>query len=284
MSFCWVRASATMRAALSWADFTVWADHMPRATNPTAMPTTAATTAATATSEFHLRFLPSGGGMPPEALAYQVRATPHRRSLGLGTGQALTKLHPLSAGAAARPEAALGSASGYPISLLRSSQTGGGRSAGLRPSRPPTGQGGRGSDPAAPPGRRRPYRALLVRAVVDEPAGHVGGGGRVEPVAREQRVGPLTAHADVGDAREGSGVPGQQPIGRRAIDVDPAPRRRRRSPGRSMPPCRRSSSTPRTIASSTPFSRSSRRSACSPRGRARSRDSTQVRAKASSSR
>ncbi len=46
MSFCCVRASATMRAALSWADLSVWLDSVPRATNPTTTPTAPATTAA----------------------------------------------------------------------------------------------------------------------------------------------------------------------------------------------------------------------------------------------
>ena len=68
-SFCWVRASATIRAALSWAALMVWLATTPRATNPTATPTTAATTAATTTIEFHLQFLPSGGDCAPEALA-----------------------------------------------------------------------------------------------------------------------------------------------------------------------------------------------------------------------
>ena len=46
MSFCWVRASATIRAALSWAALMVWLATTPRTTNPTATPMTAATSAA----------------------------------------------------------------------------------------------------------------------------------------------------------------------------------------------------------------------------------------------
>ena len=47
MSFCWVRASATIRAALSWAAFRVWFESAPRATNPTAAPTAPAASTAT---------------------------------------------------------------------------------------------------------------------------------------------------------------------------------------------------------------------------------------------
>ena len=44
--------------------------------------------------EFHLRFLPSGGVSRRRRCAYQVRATPHRRSLGLGTGEAADEAPP----------------------------------------------------------------------------------------------------------------------------------------------------------------------------------------------
>ena len=47
-SFCWVRASATMRPAFSWAPRTDWAARMPRATNPATRPQAMATTRATA--------------------------------------------------------------------------------------------------------------------------------------------------------------------------------------------------------------------------------------------
>ena len=57
-----------------------------------------------------------------------------------------------------------------------------------------------------------------------------------------------------------------------------------RSTSVPSPATRRSSSTTSVIARSTPFSASSCRSARSPRGRARSRDSTQARANCSSSR
>ena len=113
MSFCWVRASATIRAALSWAALMVWLGN------------DAAGDESHGNADDARRPPPQRDDRVPSSVPpirriarrrrwrNRARATRRRRSLGLGSGQASTTGSSRSpAGAAARPEAASGSASG----------------------------------------------------------------------------------------------------------------------------------------------------------------------------
>ena len=162
---------------------------MPRATNPTAMPMTAATTAATASaSSIFGSSHPAGGAAGGVGeIRFGLRRTGDR--LGSGLGRPLMRLHPVSAGATARPEAALGSASGCVRSLLRSSGT----------------------------GRRFDGQSSAVSATTDRDA--ASGRGGVESVPCEQGVGALATGSRIGNARQGARMAFEQAIRGRAIHV-----------------------------------------------------------------
>ena len=87
MSFCWARASATIRPALSWADLTLWLDHTPRTRKPTATPTTPATIAVAATTSSIFGSSPAAGLVGRGRLKCSTRATrPPADRLGSGPG------------------------------------------------------------------------------------------------------------------------------------------------------------------------------------------------------
>src|SRR3954454_4443842 len=124
MSFCWARASATMRAALSCAALMVWLARTPRATKPTATPMTAATSAAMTTIGSIFSSSPPDGlcaGGVVESVSGDAAPV---YAWAREQGGVRRWLFPLGAGATARPEAAMRSASGYPESVLRSTGSG----------------------------------------------------------------------------------------------------------------------------------------------------------------
>ena len=253
-----------MRAALSCADLMVWLDQGAADDESHGHADDSGDDDRRKDDErFHLRFLPSGGVTAPEALVSSVRATRHRRSLGLGTGKALTTLLPTSAGVAARPEAALGSASGYPRSLQRRPGT------GSRSARDPA--GGTAVPEPGPEGLHRPGRHALEagaewrRSGASHPArvrGYASGSSR----CHRPPILPPPSHS----------VPRARPT--RPSTASPSRRGPSRRPSRSSArspgvSSRRARSTSRRATTRTPTSPRTRRS-CGPPSASRATRST----------
>ena len=115
------------------------------------------------------------------------------------------------------------------------------------------------------------WRSLRV-AEVHEPRCDLPADVGIEAVPGQQRIRPRPTLARVGDACQGSAVAFEEALGGVAVRLGTVRARGARRGPMSI------------VARSMPFTRSSSRIARSPRGRARSRDSTHARANASSSR